>query len=710
MEKKGEKEMNNIVKIELTNFRNIKHIVLDVKGKNPVIIAGDNNLGKSNILSALSWFFTNTLLTDKWGTGENDIDSIIPINQVKGEFVEVKVTFETGTEFTKVYKTQWDSRTGKPKAHTTEGLINNVASKTMFLWNEELMKEVSFTESLKGFNELRLFTDPLYALQKLKPQELRALLVALGCDVTNEEVFEALADEDTTFMKESEAKYRGNFLDMRTDYKKKIESAEKSKVVIDNQLALYNDVTPYNSIEYKKVCEELEDTRNKMYAIKDDENERLIADNKHKLEVLKSEKNIAIQKYNVEKLEKLNYLRNVLRDAKTLANQDKDKRTAELKIKLDASQRNLNNVKLNIAAYTNSLNIIKDSLVKARDSSLRMLEEQKHTVIKLEAVKKSEFADKVKCPVCSSEFVIDPTKETMFEVNKQNEITRLNNQLEKYEKNLKEAKKGFEQLKKQRVDTEEQIKSCEESKAIYEDEIKAINSQISIIQEEPVDLSKVNELEASIQNLNNEMLDTSSFDNEINDLEEKQRLLVTDSEAILAEKRLTLSMKVKELDAKKTELSIAKSNFESKKELMEKQEAVIYEINNLEKQYLVINLFIHKTIEMCNHKAYEKTGFKFVMLEETLSNTIKEVCYLTVDGVPFDSVNTSKKLLIGTVFINKIKDLLAERGVVRNSFPILCDKFESISVNTLNKEYSKGIFDKCQFITTKVTEGDITIL
>ena len=147
--------MSKIKRLELTNFRNIKHLVLDFKS-NPVIIQGDNNLGKSNVLSAVSWFFTDTLLTDKWGTGENDVNSIIPIDQVKGEHVSVKVTFESGVEFTKVYKTIWDLKTGKPKGHNTEGYINSSLCKNMKLWQEELMKEVNFVPTLKGFNELRI--------------------------------------------------------------------------------------------------------------------------------------------------------------------------------------------------------------------------------------------------------------------------------------------------------------------------------------------------------------------------------------------------------------------------------------------------------------------------------------------------------------------------------------------------------------------------
>ena len=66
--------------------------------------------------------------------------------------------------------------------------------------------------------------------------------------------------------------------------------------------------------------------------------------------------------------------------------------------------------------------------------------------------------------------------------------------------------------------------------------------------------------------------------------------------------------------------------------------------NDHEAIYTTINDVIHTMIDMCNKKAYEKTGFEFVMLEETLSDTVKEVCYMIVDGVPFANVNTSRKV------------------------------------------------------------------
>ena len=93
-----------INKIEISNFRNIKHIVLNFE-KLISILTGANNIGKSNTLNALNWLLTNTLLTDKWGTGENDLNSIVPIDAKKGEHTQVSIFVGEGNiKFTKYLK------------------------------------------------------------------------------------------------------------------------------------------------------------------------------------------------------------------------------------------------------------------------------------------------------------------------------------------------------------------------------------------------------------------------------------------------------------------------------------------------------------------------------------------------------------------------------------------------------------------------------
>ena len=105
---------------------------------------------------------------------------------------------------------------------------------------------------------------------------------------------------------------------------------------------------------------------------------------------------------------------------------------------------------------------------------------------------------------------------------------------------------------------------------------------------------------------------------------------------------------------------------------------------------------------MINEKATEKTGIKFVMLEENITNdSFKEVCYATVDNIPFKDVNTAKKLKYGVQFIEKMKELLGH-----NELPILADRMEGIDSLDKIKNLSQE-----QLICTRVSnEAVITIL
>ena len=704
--------MNRIIKVELTNFRNIKHLVFDLKS-NPTIIKGDNNLGKSNILSGVMWFFTNTLLTDKWGTGENDIDSIVPVDQAKGEHVAVSITFESGVEFTKTYKTKFDQKTGKVKGHETECFINSSLTKNTTLWNNELMKEVNYRPTLFGFNELRLFTDPLYALQKLDAKELRKLLIALGCEVTNEEVYQVLESEyDLSLLKSEESKYRGNFYDMRADYKRKLQADKESLTLLDNQLYGYNDVQEYDKERLEQVEIELKNKRDEYYNIKNSNSSNsMVLEVKGQLSKAQLDKEMYLRKMTMDKSLKITELENQIKAERERIANEKQNRNKDLildKGKLEIELKSQQDI---LEAYKVSLNNILRSLEASSTTGKNLVEQQRETMVKLNATKDSQYTDTVTCPMCSYSFVADPTALATWEANKQGEVTRLSGLLERLQNQVKEQHQNFKQLKSQKEDTQKQIDIVQEKVTNFTTSINTINNRILANNELPIDMGTIYQLEEKKANLSNSTINTNEFDTQIEELNRKLYDLENNSNEAIQETLMDIDHDISNLELEKQEILIAKAKWLTKQDLQRKRDDALKVRNDHEAQLAVINAFIHKQIEMCNQKAYIKTGFKFVMLEENLTNDqVKEVCYLTIDDVPFANVNTSRKLMIGTIFINKIKDILEEMGTPRNSLPILCDKMESISANTFNNYYAQGILDKCQFITTKVTEEkEITV-
>ena len=695
--------MSKIKRLELTNFRNIKHLVLDFKS-NPAIIQGDNNLGKSNVLSAVSWFFTDTLLTDKWGTGENDVNSIIPIDQVKGEHVSVKVTFESGVEFTKVYKTIWDLKTGKPKGHNTEGYINSSLCKNMKLWQEELMKEVNFVPTLRGFNELRLFTDPLYALQKIEPKELRQLLVALGCEVTNEEVYKALEYKmDLSYVRENESKYRGNFFDMRADVKRMIKADSDSMQTYEAQSKLYNDVEEVDESKIVELDNEIKELQSKYYSIQDENTASKLRELNSKIFELQSQKRIFYEQEESKNRIALQEVQAQRAKEQEEYDRKREERSNGIMNEQARIYSEMQQTNETVRAYQKSYANITQSLQSSSEAGKRLIEEQRELMMNLEEVKASTYSDMVTCPMCMHQFVLDPVKEAAFQASKEAKITSLNARLEKVKESIEKQKAVFKNLKQQKEDTLREVEKLNPKVKELEAAYDAINYRITEIKLQPLPFEWNTDLQAKEQELKNFRADTSKYDNEIQLLQEQVSQLQQNANAAIEQERAEINRQIEELKAERDELNIAKSKYLTKVQVQENYDLAVAKRNDHEAIYNTINDVIHTMIDMCNKKAYEKTGFEFVMLEETLSDTVKEVCYMIVDGVPFANVNTSRKAIIGTLFISKVKDILEGLGTPKNDLPILFDKLESISLKTF--EDNKQVFENCQFIGTKVTEG-----
>ena len=699
--------MAKIKKIEITNFRNIKHLVIEVRPSGYTIIAGDNNLGKSNTLNAVNWFLTGTLFTDKWGTGENDIDSIIPINQVKGEFVSVSVEFETGIVFEKQYRTQWDIKTGKPKGHTSAGLINGAESRNMKLWTDELYKELNYTPYLNGFKELNIFTDALYALQKLDPKDLRVLLQKLGCNVTNEEVFKALnLGVDATFMELEQVKYRGNFYDMRADYKRKVLADRGTLEQVKNQLALFNEVDNVDTTTLDKIKHELDEVNKNFYSLGSTLDSKI---NELSTEVsqLKIKRDEDVAQFRADKFN---------RKAKIISAINKEEERIE-KIKNNANKSGLEAVGSvekeielqckTIEAYNNSLTSIQQAMERSSNAGKGYVAEQRETAIKLNTLLKEVYQDFITCPNCQHQFILDEGKKDMWEFNRKRDIELLNQKLDELKANVAKELENLKSYKIQFAQVQENYNKAVKDLEVLNNKKQDLQNNVSSTKVE-VDTAALDRLNAQLSVIDCEQYDTRALDNRIDSLNEEIIRCKTERDAELEKLRFDLQQQKNELLEQQHQEELKAYDFQKKQDLLKKQDEILEIYNQHEYQLEIINKFIHKSIEMANEKAREVTGFNFIMLEETLSETIKEVCYLTVDGVPFASVNTSKKILIGTQFIKRIKEILNGYGVPVNDLPILVDKLETVSNNTLDS--NKDLFDGIQFITTKVTEEkEITI-
>ena len=283
-----------IKSVSIKNFRNLSE--LNIELSNSTVISGRNELGKSNALNAIMWLLTGTILTDKWGAGENDIDSIVPINAVKGINPEVTIYLETGTKFSKKYITKYSRDGKKVTGHTTEWYINDVACKNETEFTETLYPLINYLSKLKtkDVNELRLFVDPLYALQKLDAKSLRALLVDLGCSVTDEELYQ-MGFED---LRKYGTQYLGKWDVFRKSLKDTIKVLTKDLEAAQAKLETVASIEEYDDAELKKLNAELEALISKKATIKSSNANPEITEIEKEIAVLNNTISVKIANHN----------------------------------------------------------------------------------------------------------------------------------------------------------------------------------------------------------------------------------------------------------------------------------------------------------------------------------------------------------------------------------------------------------------------------
>lgn len=698
-----------IKQVEIKNFRNIKEVIYNFDSPT-AIIAGKNGLGKSNSLNAINWLIADNLLTDHYGKGENDIMSIVPINHQKGQHTEVSIWLETGTKFTKFYKRTYNRAGNKVTGHTSEFAINDVACKNAGEFYKELYGAMKYYPTFNSVKiaEVRLFTDPLFALQKLDAKELRNLLVALGCSVTNQELYDAGYDH----MQQYEAKYLGKWDVMRKNLKDTKFKLEKQCEELDAQLKDYVDVEEFNT----------------------DELERLLA---KRDELVYQKKNITSGKYN-EQIKEISYEIQLLEtELKNKISEEKNK--LELQIQTAEVQRRIANEKLltlkataeegllaqerrllqEIKSIETSIKYFNESITRI-DKTIENLKAQakgnqklqNDYAIKLNIVMNKKYQNDITCPYCGEKFHASQEEYNNFEKEKTAEEQQLKTGIQSLIDANENLRKEFElgQVNKSNAVAElteanNNLTKLNKELALIKNELSNVLNIVYDTTERDEWTNKINNLKEQIGSVDNNFADIK---NKILDLKNQKLQLETGNKESINIQVLHIEENLSPIEDDIEKLYVKKSKWAEKMRKQTMYESVLKELNDNDYLLAQVNEFIQAMINKINQKAKIKTGIDFVMLEENITNeNITEVCYATVDGVPFKDLNTSRKVEVGIKFIERCKNIAEhDFGSTWNWLPILVDRLEGVD----SIEKIKNLTTE-QLICTRVsTEDKITVL
>lgn len=687
-----------IKELSIKSFRNLKELKINLA--QTTIITGQNELGKSNALNALMWLLTGTILTDKWGSGENDIDSIVPKDATRGINPEVEITLETGTTFSKKYITKYSKDGSKVIGHTTEFYINNVVCKNENEFKDALYPMLKYTPGLKtkDVNELRLFTDPLYALQKLDAKQLRTLLVDLGCSVSDEELY-TKGFED---LRPYGEKYMGKWSVLRKDLKDKTNALTKDIESLQAKLETVQTAEAFDETTLKELNKNLEELIGKKSNIRALNNNPEINELETKIAVLNNTISNKIANHTSDLIkEKLN-LKAKRQEALDKLNNDENS-------KLKPIQDELNKVNNEIASLSSSMRAYQQAhdnnsqLAKSYIELGKSNQERKNTLaIRLDATRNDEYKGKVKCPYCGGEFADSKDKEQEFLKHQQEEIESILIEINKCDANNEKYKDEYNKYSQLKREASEQLLIANNKMSELNNKAIDLQGQINKVNAEPVDMTEINKIDSEIQALEMKQPDVSEETKQLNELQTKLFGLKNSSETLIQDEINQIDIKINETREQIQQEIVNKSKFNERLEYQKKLEETQKALNDNEYLLGKVNALIYKMISMVNEKATEITGLKFVMLEENISNDgVKEVCYATIDNIPFKDINTAKKLKYGISFIERLKTILG-----KNDMPILADRMEGIDDINKIKELTTE-----QLVCTRVsTEKQITII
>lgn len=168
-----------------------------------------------------------------------------------------------------------------------------------------------------------------------------------------------------------------------------------------------------------------------------------------------------------------------------------------------------------------------------------------------------------------------------------------------------------------------------------------------------------------------------NLSDKVSDLRARMNTLIqpTDNELGIESKKHEAVEKLKRLNAELSKLDEIKRLDERKEELLERQKDISQVVANYERLEDEIRAFSMKKIDLIEQSISSKFRLvKFKMFEYNLSNDgVRDVCICTVNGVPYQDLNTAMQY---NADIDIINALSAHYGIIA---PVFIDRAESIN-------------------------------
>ena len=598
-----------ISNIKIKNFKGTLDQELSFS-ENKNIIEGENGIGKTTILDAITWCLFGKNFADE---KQFKIKPIIDGDEKKDLSTSVELTLNN-----KIIERIWDKDTTTIKV---DGVKFGSREFTDYLRDNFMITD----EEFKALSNIEY-------IPKLHWKDLRSLIMGLVGEITNEEVY---AKDNFDLIKE------------------KIDSVGVEKTA-ENITETKSSITN----EIKKILGNIDQ---KTKDIKE-----LVIDEKEEKELIKEKEKIKkkIENYNLlsQKKARQDKDKNVLENLVSDLNRTKSEidKLEELKTEYQKAYDN-SNVDASIVKE-NKIKAI-DNYIFQRKNDIELLNQEKTTImVQREELKKmydEELSKEIriendKCSACGQPLPKEKIDEVLVNLKKQS-IERANGYV------------AQARVKKSRLDEIEIVLSqyIEDIKN-YELEKETIrNEKIESLQESDIQISMKKNIEKTNQEIENYKKQLLEIEENIN----FRKLEIAKHEQIDLDDDIgNLQMQLEDI-TQKLAVSDTVSIFKEQLKKLENEHKELLnekELLNTKEQQLI--LFNNTRAEMLKERV--RHNFKladFITQETTKDGKLIETFKLAVNGIEYSSLNTGMQILVALDLIDNIQRLKDKR------VPILID-------------------------------------
>jgi DNA repair exonuclease SbcCD ATPase subunit len=645
-----------IKSILIQNFKGVKEQQV-IFGENTKI-SGANATGKTTIFDAFTW-----LLFNKNSAGAEKFD-IRPLdafgNQIDNVEIKVVAVLDVDgkeVELSKVQKQNWVKKRGTD----TSVLQGNVNSFEIDGYPKSEADYKSYISDLVNEDLFKMLTNPAYFVG-MKWKDQRDILMKLVSDISDVEL----------------ARENPNFADLLPELEKAPSTDDISKK-FQKALSEWKKKQTEIPVRIDELSKSLVDVDVAEQELAKADLERHIAEIDQKIENAGS----AVSDLMAEEMRLQMDMSGIMQTM----NRGLSEKRISLENAKDAARQIFNNDHGKITEYEKKISTNKELLAAAEtrkpDINQRWKENKEsvfdETPFLFDESKWQFDESSTICSMCGQTLPDDRIEQLKadFERKKAAEKERLEN-------GLAEAKKTFMQEK---ACTQESIKAeADTLKKKMEDLTKenaSLQEQISTLKKKETEaLAKQNEAEKELAELpaeadysqNEEYVKLKARHEEITAQIEAMKSNTDAAETFKEERK----QYVAQLDSVKAEIAKASKNVEIEErigELESEQKEVGQKVADMEKMLYLLESFIKEKMMKISESINSKfnTAVSWKLFDMQLNGGVKECCECTVNGVPYSTLNSGHRIIVGLDIIQSLSDLYGATA------PIFIDNAESIN-------------------------------